>query len=76
MIRLTGLNGRSFILNADLIETIERTPDTIILLTTSRRYIVREAPEEVVRRVIEYRQVLLAGPRIVERTEEASPEAP
>lgn len=68
MIRLTRLNGQAFILNSEFIETIEHTPDTILVLTTSRRFIVRETSEEVVRRVIEYRQALLTGiPHIVER---------
>ncbi|MAG35450.1 MAG: flagellar protein FlbD [Dehalococcoidia bacterium] len=74
MIRVSGLQGRELTLNADLIETIERTPDTIIKLTNERRYIVREAPEEVVRRVIEFRQAILSGPEIIDRS--APPRSP
>jgi len=68
VIRVSGLRGREFVVNADLIEVIERTPDTIIKLTSDRRYIVRESPEEVVRRVIEFRQAILSGPDIIDRS--------
>ena len=54
MIELTKLNGETFVLNADLIETVEATPDTIIRLTAGKRFIVREKVSEVIRRVIEY----------------------
>lgn len=37
MIKLTKLNGKPFILNSDLIEFIEQTPDTIISTTTGKR---------------------------------------
>ena len=54
MIKLTRINGEEFVLNADLIRYIENRPDTYITLTTDDRLIVREAPEEVVRRTIDY----------------------
>lgn len=62
MIRLHRLDGTAFVLNADLIVTIERTPDTMLTLTTGSRLVVREAVEEVVERVISFRQRLLSGP--------------
>lgn len=54
MIELTKLNGESFVLNADLIETVEATPDTIVRLTGGKRFIVREKVSEVVELVILY----------------------
>ncbi len=54
MILLTRLNNKPFILNAELIRTIEENPDTTILLTTGDHIIVREPMEEVVERAIEY----------------------
>jgi len=55
VIAVTRLNSRPFVLNAELIETIEETPDTVITLQSGRKYIVREPVEEVIRRVVEYR---------------------
>ncbi|MBN8208697.1 flagellar FlbD family protein [Bacillus sp. NTK071] len=47
MITLTKLNRESMMLNAIYIETIESTPDTMILLTNGKRYVVTESVEEV-----------------------------
>jgi flagellar protein FlbD len=54
MIRLSRLNGQAFVVNAELIRTIEENPDTIITLVSGDRLVVREDMDEVVRRVIEY----------------------
>ena len=54
VIALTRLNGREFILNADLIQYVEKTPDTIITLLNQEKVLVREPVDEVVRRVIVY----------------------
>ncbi len=57
MIALRRLNGQEFVLNADLIETIESTPDTIIALTTGKKLIVKNSLEDVVRKTIKYKQL-------------------
>jgi flagellar protein FlbD len=54
MIRLTRLNQRKFVLNADQIKTIEQTPDTMITLLNGNQIVVLEPMDEVVRRAIEY----------------------
>ena len=54
MINVTKLNGSELLLNADLIETVEVTPDTLISLTTGRKYMVRETMEEIVSRTVDY----------------------
>ena len=71
MILLTRLNQAPFYLNPDLIEHLEATPDTVITLTSGHRYVVREAAEEVVARVIGFRRRLRepGGPETV-RTDE------
>ena len=46
------------IVNAELIETVEKTPDTIVSLITGKKYMVKETVEEIIARVIEYRQQL------------------
>ena len=56
MIRLTGLNGQSILLNADLVEVIRETPDCLITLATGRKIMVRESMEEVRVRILEYRR--------------------
>jgi flagellar protein FlbD len=56
MIDVTRLDGRPFTINADLIELIETTPDTIIRLINGNTYLVRESRHEVVDKVITYRQ--------------------
>lgn len=54
MIVVNRLDGSEFVLNGLLIETIEKTPDTIITLTTGKRYIVKQSVEEVVKAVEEF----------------------
>lgn len=54
MIRLTRLNGRPFVLNAELIKSVEETPDTMILLVNGEQLVVQEKMDEVVRRAIAY----------------------
>lgn len=56
MIRVTRLDDSGLIVNSDMIEFIESTPDTILTLTDSKKVIVKEDPEEIVRRIIAFRQ--------------------
>ncbi|WP_066399229.1 flagellar FlbD family protein [Cytobacillus eiseniae] len=62
MIKVTRLNGKEFMLNAIYIETIESFPDTTIMLTNGRKYVVREDEDMVVERVKSfYQSVSLLG---------------
>ena len=61
MIHLTRLNQVQIVVNSDLIEHIEMTPDTVIALTTGQKILVRETADEVVDRVIRFRRALLTG---------------
>lgn len=56
MIRLTRLNHVSLVLNSDLIEHIEETPDTVVTLTTGQILRVRESADQVVARIVEFRR--------------------
>ena len=56
MIRLTRLNRAPMVLNSDLIEHIDVTPDTVITLTTGQILRVRESADEVVERIVEFRR--------------------
>ena len=49
------------VVNSDLIEHIESTPDTIISLTNGQKLVVSETVDEVVERVIEFRRAILHG---------------
>lgn len=62
MIHLTRINHVPLVLNSDLIEHIETTPDTVISLTNGQTFVVLEPLEEVIRRVIEFRRAIHAGP--------------
>ena len=56
MIKLTRLNGMNYYLNADLIEQIESTPDTVVTLSINKTLLVKETPEEVIEKVIDYKR--------------------
>jgi flagellar protein FlbD len=56
MIGLTRLNGRPLVVNAELIETVESTPDTVVSLITGKKLLVLESPDEVIERVMHYRR--------------------
>ena len=60
MISVTCLDGRRVLVNNDQIETIEQTPDTIISFMSGHKLLVRDAPEELARRVIEYHRRIAA----------------
>lgn len=56
MIKVTRLDHSELVVNAELIETVEATPDTVITLTSGKKLVVSEGVEEIVRRVMEYRR--------------------
>lgn len=56
MVRLTRLNHAPIVLNSDLIEHIDITPDTVISMTTGQVFRVLETADEVVARIVEFRR--------------------
>ncbi|HTP88749.1 MAG TPA: flagellar FlbD family protein [Bryobacteraceae bacterium] len=60
MVRLTRINRIPLVINSDLIEHIEVTPDTVVSLTTGQKFIVLESADEVIDRVIRFRREVLA----------------
>ena len=62
MIHATRLGGGSLRINAELIQTVEETPDTLLTMSNHDRILVRESAEEIVARVIAYRRTLAQGP--------------
>jgi len=59
MIRLTRINRIPLVVNSDLIEHVEVTPDTVVSLTTGQKFIVLESADEVIDRVIRFRQAIV-----------------
>ena len=60
MIWVTRLNGTEIVVNADLIETVESTPDTVLTLVDGKKYVVHESAKDVVERVRAYRAAILS----------------
>jgi len=58
MITLTRLNGQRFVLNAELIRTVEERPDTVITLVSGDHVVVKEPMREIVSRSIDYGRLL------------------
>ena len=56
MIPLTRLNSAPIVVNSDLIEHVDITPDTVIVMTTGQVFRVRESADEVIARVVQFRQ--------------------
>ena len=60
MIEVTKINGVKVLVNPDLIELVEETPDTVLNLTTGRKIIVKESRQEIKNLVILYRKDIFA----------------
>lgn len=56
MIKVTRLDNRELVINAELIEFLETTPETMVSMTTGKRVVIRESVEEILRRIAEYRR--------------------
>ncbi|MCI8299703.1 MAG: flagellar FlbD family protein [Lachnospiraceae bacterium] len=56
MIEVTKLNDTKLLINAELIETVEETPDTVISFVTGKKIIVKESRQEVKNLVILYKR--------------------
>jgi flagellar protein FlbD len=70
MIHVTRLNQSSIVLNCDLIEHIESTPDTVITLVNNQKLTVQETADEIVERIRAYRRSIV----IAQFSGEAAPE--
>ena len=56
MIHLTRLNDSDIVVNAELIQTVEATPDTIITLTSGHTIVVKDTVDEVIRKFKDYKR--------------------
>lgn len=73
MIILTKLDGKEFMLNEQLIETVTETPDTVIVLSNGHSCIVREGMREIQTKILEYNRNTR---RRISRRTEASHDEP
>lgn len=62
MIALRRLNNQPIMVNADLIETLESTPDTVVTLTSGNKLIVRDSMDEIQDKIIDYKRKIHAAP--------------
>ena len=60
MVEVTKINGVKVLINCDLMELVEETPDTLITFTTGRKIIVKESRQEVKNLVKSYRKDIFA----------------
>lgn len=60
MIELTKISGQKVLVNPDLIELVEETPDTVVAFTTGRKIIVKEGRQEIRNLVKSYRKDIFA----------------
>ena len=58
VIRLTKFNNLIFYLNAEMIRSVESTPDTVITMLSGEKILVKESPEEVTKKIIEYKRLI------------------
>jgi flagellar protein FlbD len=73
MIRLTRINHVPLVLNADLIEHVEVTPDTVIAMTTGQKFMVLESSDEVIQKVVDYRRSIASREQPAVMREEPVP---
>ena len=59
MIKLTRLNHTPLVVNSDLIEHLEATPDTVVTLTTGSKFVVLQTIDEVIQLVVDFRRSIL-----------------
>lgn len=62
MIEVTKLSGQKILVNPDLLEIVEETPDTVVTLTTGKKIIVKESRQEIKNLVKSYRRDIFAAP--------------
>jgi len=59
MVSITKLNEQEMIINCDLIELIESTPDTTLTMTTGRKIIIKESVDTVMEKIVAYKKRLI-----------------
>lgn len=63
MITCSDLHGRTLYINADLLQSIESTPDTQLVFINGHRLFVSETPEAIIDRIVAFRCRIGCGVR-------------
>ena len=74
MIRIKKINQQEIVVNCELIQTIEFSPHAIISLTSGEKIIAAEGPDEIIRKVVDYKRAISGRPLVI-RTERPKREA-
>jgi flagellar protein FlbD len=74
VITLTRISGSEFVLNCDLIERVDSTPDTVVSLVDGKKYMVLESPSQVAAAVRRHRSEIIALSNSLQLCEPAAPE--
>ena len=74
MIVLTRLNGTHFVINSDLIESIEENPDTTVRMAGKSFFIVKESMLEIIEKVVDFRRATNGMIKLVRSEENRSEE--
>jgi flagellar protein FlbD len=61
VIYLTRLNGEKIMVNVDMLEMLEETPDTVVTLTTGKKFVVKESTRQIREQVIAFRKLIHTG---------------
>jgi len=61
MIELIKTDGSKIVINADLIQEVKETPDTVITFTNGKKLLVKDSADEIIEKVIKYRQKIMMG---------------
>ena len=75
VISVTRLDGSEFIINSDLIETVEATPDTVITFSHDKKVVVCETPADIVDKIIRFRRRIYSDPGALVSSPEQRPSA-
>lgn len=62
MIKLTRLNGQPIMVNADLIESVETTPDTVITLVSGNKLIVKDSMDQIQEQIVQFKRKIYGPP--------------
>lgn len=65
MIKLEKLNGAVVVVNAELIESVEAAPDTVLNLATGNRFIVKDSVDAVIAKIVEYKKKVYSERRCI-----------
>lgn len=74
MINVTRLSGEKIVINADLIERVEATPDSVIALTNGSHYVVRESVTELVELIVQFKARVLRVTYEMDKDGEGQPD--